>query len=252
MKTKAATPLIGSENAKKRVKNNLESMQTLVAEMQKLETQKKALAEAIEREMNEKSQNLLSSETTEALLLTKSYESDRWSCVVCLVDFKPMFLCNLDAQDSDYLYHCEKCGASSCFKCTIRMLNCNPTCLDSIGFSCVQCKFFNCNHSARHTGFASIEEYPFHSGHATVEQSRVKGEKLMTSNATTSNEKHEENLSIQKENYNLRKDVLPGPIEILNRYRPMRISHSPRSPVYRSSDPPVYRSSESPTEIIDL
>jgi hypothetical protein len=244
MKTKAATPLTNSENAKKRVKNNLESMQSLMAEMQKLEMQKNALREAIEREMNEKAQNLLSSETTRALLLVKSYSSDRWSCVICAADFKPMFLCNPDARDSDYLYHCEKCGISSCFKCTVRMLKCNPICSDSIGFSCVQCKFFNCNHSARHTKFDSIEEYPFPSGYTTLEQSKVKGEKLMTSNATMSNEKHEENLSIQKENYNLRRDVLPGPAEIIPRYRPVRVSYSPRSPVYRTSD--------SPTEIIDL
>jgi len=173
---------------------------------------------------------LFSAAETEGFLFGSGVVAERWECLVCATDFRPMFAADHGARDSDFLYHCERCGASACFKCTLRCLRLNPLHETSVGFGCIACNFYNCNRISNPElpSAMLVDAFPFCSGYSTLLDSKVKGEKLPTSKAIASNADHGDNMLRQAATYDV----------FLTEHRDDLLERNvPRSPDYDPTDP---------------
>ena len=219
-RTQLETPDGGDEPPQKKPCPSIcESMQALDARLAELTQQKQALTQKVCASMQQGWRELRDSDYTKAYLLNTEYKESAWSCSLCTTDFTPLLLATPTESASEFLYHCEQCGAASCYKCTLRMLTLNARCDRSIGAQCPACRFYNCNLVNKSTvpRQPSLEEMPFPSGYSTVTSAKVKGEKLPTSYAVTSNETHETNARMRQEAY----DILTGAVAGINQIAPM-------------------------------
>ena len=201
MSKSTPTRVPGSQRTPKKVKTESEAIKEVDENIEKWTEHRKKMVSDMGTNIKRKWTDLFSA--AEGFLFGSSVVAERWECSLCTTDFRPMFVADPAARDVDFLYHCERCGASACFKCTLHLLQRNPLHETSVGFACSLCRFYNCNKisDSEIARNASIDAFPFCSGYSTLRDSKVKGEKLSTSKAILTNVDHVDNMLRQKATY---------------------------------------------------
>lgn len=213
MKSKAVSTDHIEEPLKKKYKSKAGiNMGQIEEEMEVLRRKKDEIYYDVRAKMQDRADRSINDDVVVAFLEINKYEESQWKCSVCATDFTPMMMTNHDVKPSEYLYHCEKCGVACCFRDVIRLLCMNPICADSIGYPCVQCRFFNCNKvkSPPLMSFNTIDEYPFPSGHSSVERKKIKGDKLITSNYFNPEHSHEKNMKERDDIFGVHREYDDG------------------------------------------
>jgi hypothetical protein len=168
----------------------LEEAKRIEADLIELSVAKTELIEQSSMEMQKRFDEVYEADCTKAYCLLKNQREVDWLCVHCGSNFLGMIMSH-DATAALYLHHCEECGQAVCFNCVVKALILNKHNSESIGYACTKCKFFNCNRIKK-----STKENVFHSGYSTVEPTKVKGEKLHTSDAILCNHSHQKNFPV--------------------------------------------------------
>lgn len=195
MSIRTGEPLEKGENKKARL-TGLEESRNIDRQLKDLYERREELRRESCGKMTFAFDKIKYADFTTTYLYLKNHQQEDWTCLICTTNFLPMVLAAPGAVAADYLHHCEQCGAPICFKCMIQLMTINRHNNESIGAQCPGCKFYNCNRiEVGKTSHSVISEMAFPSGYSTVDASKVKGEKLITSNAVTSNEYHVKNLA---------------------------------------------------------
>ena len=228
----------GSRGAKK-PKTALEQSIHVDKLLESLTKRKTELIEQSRRTMESSWENLAKADCVKAFLFNSGHKDTEWTCLICANDFTPLLVADPDAVSTAFLYHCEQCGGTACFKCVLKQVTLNPHNDQSIGYTCAVCRFYNCNkinngpspqdYAVRlGTPTEQLAAMPYPSGYSTVRSDKAKGEKLPTSNAVSSgNADHARNEEDRQRTFTM-----------IVEDREARVYDGPGSP--RSPDSPYY------------